>query len=745
LLAKSRESNPSTDMPYTHHMGSDMQEILKVHQPFAMLHRERPESPAGIEALREVFFVEVTAQYSMPYNVVRGDKGTYKPNDDMELRRMYQVATSWAELLERRVNDVLRVMWAMPETIPPVHDMRTWRESSLPGGTRMRATPAGGNEKYQHNLDAIFEGRRAMQTDTLTDEVLGIDANMKREVCYSVAHIMKLSHLLPPFGAPVSATGSEDPVYQAADKSSTKSAQTRPQTPEPKNKVCVAPPASSGQNKRMQGVAGAGGVGDASTANGADDIDNSSDSSDSGSDTGTTSDVSPTTRTEHKRSMSREVTKSRRQRQNTLPPPKDIPKKVQTPTEEPKAGAVRTDVLGFLRERSTDNTNQLVAHKHARNDLYPQATPQPGKLSHSRVIPGCTRKDLQRLEDQVEAVLTVTRAQRRKEKFWQEHLLSHAQSMIGIQSQQRNGHSSLGPKSGSSAPATSVSVHDDPRHIAMSNTEHTGGLYVTMLLMVDNRRMNTVDFTRAQTEKTLVHVEFLRAQRLLEDLEEGREDTTVSHTTVNTANETPPGPGAPALQVSSSVSSKRGTDKHLEVGATLGKDALILKNGNYLGLDGDSKKDSTTDANATTEVQTHTTNKRDTSARRRTPHMPSDQPDTNMRTDTSPPNSLLDPNSEPRGSQDGLGRVMVPTEDLAAFRNWERKQRLAPQHTSKVATSASPALRKDGATVSPAAVAPPSRRREDAAPRKGKKRKGAPAHSPREQLNRKLLLARRSS
>lgn len=111
-------------------------------------------------------------------------------------------------------------------------------------------------------------------------------------------------------------------------------------------------------------------------------------------------------------------------------------------------------------------------------------------------------KEVRQLDRQVDAVLATIRARRQEHAFWQQESLGHAEDSTASRRPDRQ-------------------PYLDPRDAKQDAMPGGDGLYVSLLLMVDNRRVNTVDFTRAQTERGIAYLEYLRVQRALQDVEQG--------------------------------------------------------------------------------------------------------------------------------------------------------------------------------------------------------------------------------
>jgi hypothetical protein len=480
--AKLANSSQNVSYAYDHRIGSDMQEVYIVHQPYTMLPRERPEGPSNLAERNERFFNDTTAQFGLPYSSVRNHADSFKPNDETELRRMYQVATATAAPLEKHINEVLRLMWGDVEKKTVAGNLQatlcaaaTDRMSGSSTLTGLRAS------KNQENLQSVFEGRRDMQTDAMTDEMLGIDARLLHIVRHGVAHIMRLSHL-------VAFEDEEDPASATVEHKH-------------KHKHTV----------HGQAILHAVHGGNTENSEPADAV-----SSTHNNDSAPQNDSSVL--------HNKETT---------------VHAAALTPTSPSSSSSSSSS---FARKAG----QQVENKKNATKDRKSKAL----------------ASEITRLNKQVEEVLAVVRTSRRQDAFWRREMMlqadntapgaptsSQLQGIPSIQSKKDmpyqsstdHGHSMTQSKHGSGAQThrsgiATKKTSNDPRDASALSGEHSDGLYVTLLLMDDSRRVNTIEYTRAQTERSQVYLAFLRAQRDLNDVENGADPRCLSAVEASTSN-----------------------------------------------------------------------------------------------------------------------------------------------------------------------------------------------------------------
>lgn len=503
--AKVKATGAETSATYEHRMGSDLQEIFVVNQPYAVGSVVQPQTPAAIASLREAFFIDMTAQFGLPSSAVRTQAGAYKPNTQLETRRMYQTATAMAEPLEKRINEVIRLMWGNAQARAIPRDITDWSANGMSGTSAGTGTRAADE---QENLRLVFVGRQKLNAHLTSDVDLGIDDALLHTVRHGVAHIMKLSHLIATENEddPSTQNEHESTIFQGSDK------------PGGARKEAVS---DTVKDIRQREEYAAGGV----------------------APTGSEKKVERSGRESEEASVSRKSTKNE-QEGHTKAETKGTNKAVAS-----DAGCERDLPSATAGKASpTKETSRRARHKPG-----PKAK-SSGSRSYSA--------DMKALDVQVDAVVGNIRRKRLENAFWQREIMRQAdpdtdgaptpKMLTDAPVLNRNHRAdSTGTHSGANArgrvgtPSPQApcvdpnvarkarvarmteSIHDDPRHGGSPADTQQHGLYVSLLLMVDSRRMNTLDFTRAQTERSVAFLEYLCAERCMEDVKNGMDPRTV--------------------------------------------------------------------------------------------------------------------------------------------------------------------------------------------------------------------------
>ena len=179
------------DIPVLHTTNADNQESFLVHQPFDI--RALPMSftpPPDLEQKASAFFVDVTSQFGVPMSSVRSSHGKYKTNDSLNKERMHRRCVELGQIIEQTINTCLSSRWGdvdntnvtslssnmtmvMEGTGPtPVSQqtgMSPFSSSSPP------PPPPPPNKSQDFILGNMNEQRLRIYTENMTDEQLGID------------------------------------------------------------------------------------------------------------------------------------------------------------------------------------------------------------------------------------------------------------------------------------------------------------------------------------------------------------------------------------------------------------------------------------------------------------------------------------------------------------------------------------------------------------------------------------------